>query len=216
MRIDKLLLLSLVSCIRGCGSWERGTFKKFGREMVLLLRILEDIMRSWTLENSTWLLSLVVISSKTRRYWGSRLSQRINSAERKWMVERNPRCSCTKITCMLEVVHCKTSTQEIILIILILMIECIIYIRRALLMRAVMHSISTYWRYMQRWSGYSSTISWLFHHYLMMMLIHELSFSHYLARATATIFGHLLHNSLFVWLLLLLLLLLMQWGNCCI
>jgi hypothetical protein len=170
--------------------------------MMLLLRILEDIMRAWALENTSSLLSLVMIPSKT--CWNGRcwLSQWIHPTERKWMIEWRSWCSCAKITCMLEIIHWKTSSLEIILIVLILMIESIINICCALFMRTVLHSISRYRLVMQRLARYSSTCR-LFHHNLMMFKwIHELSFSRYLTWTTSTIFVHLLNDSLFVCLLL--------------
>lgn len=65
MRIIVLMLFALISYVRGSRRREWGTFKKLSREMMLLLRILEDVMRTGTLENTSCLLSLVMISSKT-------------------------------------------------------------------------------------------------------------------------------------------------------
>ncbi len=68
-------------------------------------------------------------------------------------------------------------------------------------MRSVMHSITSRRRHVQRLSG-NTAIHRRFHHNLMMMLIHELSFIHLLTWATAVILVYLFHNSLFVCLLL--------------
>ncbi len=110
MRIVELLLLTLIPSIRGCWWRERGTFKKLCWEMMLLLRILEDIMRTRTLENTSCLLCLVMVASKTCRNGRCRLSQRIHPTKWKWMIERSSWCSCAKITCMLEIIHWKTSS----------------------------------------------------------------------------------------------------------
>ena len=55
---------------------------------------------------------------------------------------------------------------------------------------------------MQLLTWYSSTCRLIHHNLMMLMWIHELSFSSNLTRATTTIFVHLLNDSLFVSLLL--------------